>query len=40
MTEYLIASRRDHLLDEPCSGACRIAFDAIETELQRRGVEL
>jgi hypothetical protein len=33
-------ARRDHLLDEPCRGASPDPLDAIETELEHRGVEL
>jgi hypothetical protein len=40
MTEPNRLARRDHLLDESCSGASRDPRDAIETELERRGVEL
>ena len=40
MTEYLIASRAAiSLLGEPCTLPAEILFDAIETELEHRGVE-
>jgi len=29
----------DHLLDNPCSDAAELVFDAIEAELERRGID-
>jgi hypothetical protein len=39
MTEYLIAARRGHPLDNLAMMPAEILFDAIEAEPERRGVE-
>ena len=39
MTEYLIASRRDHLWTSFAVVPAEILFDAIQIELESRGVK-